>query len=343
MLLVIFGAGASYDSVPSAPVAPGSPNPARPPLANELFDDRPLFTDAITRFPDCIPLVPKLRARESGLSLEQLLEKFYAEGPEHPTRFRQFAAIRFYLHFMIWECQLKWKDTSRGITSFAALFDSVERWIKQYERVALVSFNYDTLIEDALAYFRVAINSIDDYVSHPVFRLFKVHGSMNWARVVRTRFEDLRSTNAWEIAQRLIETADKLEVSNEYVISTQRPASFEAGPGRIVFPAIAIPVAGKSRITFECPESHLEALRKAIPEVSKVLVVGWRGAEEHFVELLQKLNKAIRGLVVAGSKESAEEVISRIASRTPTVEWSAYSGGFSRFVTSDDADKFLSA
>src|SRR5262245_25692730 len=74
VLLVIFGAGASYDSVPGLPPPP-APYPAlrpivggltrpeihRPPLANQLFDDRPGFVEVMARFPDCIPLVPQLR------------------------------------------------------------------------------------------------------------------------------------------------------------------------------------------------------------------------------------------------------------------------------------------
>src|SRR6266704_7202742 len=59
MLLVIFGAGASFDSAPTYP--PGANvlggdrlnNFHRPPLANELFENRPVFAEAITRLPEC--------------------------------------------------------------------------------------------------------------------------------------------------------------------------------------------------------------------------------------------------------------------------------------------------
>src|SRR5260370_475202 len=62
MLMVIFGAGASFDSCPT--YLPGAQVPMsgdqarlnklyRPPLANELFENRPLFAEAIDRFPEC--------------------------------------------------------------------------------------------------------------------------------------------------------------------------------------------------------------------------------------------------------------------------------------------------
>ena len=39
MLMVVFGAGASYDSVPAHPVGVED---IRPPLAKDLFQDRPI-------------------------------------------------------------------------------------------------------------------------------------------------------------------------------------------------------------------------------------------------------------------------------------------------------------
>ncbi len=72
MLLVIFGAGASFDSAPTYP--PGANvlggdrlnNFHRPPLANELFENRPVFAEAITRLPECQPIgadAPEITAR----------------------------------------------------------------------------------------------------------------------------------------------------------------------------------------------------------------------------------------------------------------------------------------
>ena len=79
MLMVIFGAGASYDSVEA--VRPGA-EPARilsaridetrPPLADELFDDRPLFIDKMIKYRDCMPPIPRLRRREDGMSVEDI-------------------------------------------------------------------------------------------------------------------------------------------------------------------------------------------------------------------------------------------------------------------------------
>jgi hypothetical protein len=53
----------------------------------------------------------------------------------------------------------------------------------------------------------------------------------------------------------------------------------------ITIPALAIPTAAK--YDCECPDHDLATLRKDLPEVSHVLIVGWRAPEEHAVRLLR--------------------------------------------------------
>jgi len=77
MLMVVFGAGASYDSVEATRPGAGT---NRPPLADELFDDRPLFTHFMTMYRDCVQLIPRLRRRDAGVSVEEMLGKLYEEA-----------------------------------------------------------------------------------------------------------------------------------------------------------------------------------------------------------------------------------------------------------------------
>jgi len=99
MLLIIFGAGASFDSDPSRPAPSGLEN--RPPLANQLFDDRHNFVAALCQFDECAEIVPFLRGAKA---IEQQLEVLQNEANEYPDRFRQLAAARWYLQFMLGEC-----------------------------------------------------------------------------------------------------------------------------------------------------------------------------------------------------------------------------------------------
>jgi hypothetical protein len=111
MLLVIFGAGASYDSVqqmrpPNVPLSAQRPIPrqypaheeARPPLANQLFDTRDIFAKAMGQFPDCKALVPLLRRPD--VSIERELARFQKQATltrQHTGSSRRFDTT-FSLH-----------------------------------------------------------------------------------------------------------------------------------------------------------------------------------------------------------------------------------------------------
>ena len=58
MLLVVFGPGVSYDSVPHCPSSGMYREEQRPPLADQLFDTREIFAQALATFPRCLPIVP---------------------------------------------------------------------------------------------------------------------------------------------------------------------------------------------------------------------------------------------------------------------------------------------
>src|SRR5881396_977167 len=186
MLLVIFGAGASYDSAPMRRPERFPNDEYRPPLAKQLFEDRPVFRDAMRRFQACLPVIPRLQREEVEGELENLLRE--ADG--YPQRHRQLAAIKYYLQYTLWECGYRWSDQAlRGVSNYTTLLDAIEhRRLKaareapplgSYTEVLLVTFNYDTLLEiglkDALGFEAL---SIPDYIEEArPYKLIKVHGS----------------------------------------------------------------------------------------------------------------------------------------------------------------------
>lgn len=350
MLLVIFGAGASYDSVPSRPASSSAYSNLehRLPLAVDLFADRTLFVDAMTKFPIFTPLVPLLRKPPAGLSVEGLLQRFQGEAEHYPVRLQQLVAIRFYLHFVIWECQRHWAEVARGITNYETLLDQIALWRGRggYERACLVTFNYDTLLEEALRVVSISIGDMKHYIENDVYKIIKVHGSMNWARDVKAPIADLQAKSAWSVGRELVElAATGLDVSDNYRIVREHPIGLhvdDKGQRTPILPALAIPVEAKRE--FSCPEEHVEVLKACIPEVTKILVVGWRGVEAHMIELLRLLKVTGRrrnGVVVAGSTPAADEVV-RGLEHLPGVTWRSFAGGFTEFITSNELVEFLS-
>lgn len=350
MLMVIFGAGASYDSVPHR--RPDSfPNlPNRPPLADELFADRPLFTNAMNRFAACEPIIPLLRHRKPSESVEQVLERLQEQVSRHPARACQLAAVRFYLHFMLWECKGNWGEEAKRITNYRTLLDQIELWrdksesgegvtAEGYRSVCLVTFNYDTMLDEAFAASvrTLPISALSDYITQPVYKLIKVHGSVNWAREVETpAIADLAGLNTWQTAYKLIDRASELKLRSAYRLVSTYPIG-KSDDNLAIFPAIAVPVQKKQ--AFECPDEHLAMLRTSMGQVTKLLIVGWRGNDQHFVELLRGLPpQQISVMIVAENQRAAEEISVRLKLHA---RWYLAVGGFSNFVTSGEADEFL--
>jgi hypothetical protein len=198
MLMVVFGAGASHDSIDVKP--PGAGNPGweideefRPPLAKDLFGPRKLFADAISRFPQLQSVVPVLR-NPHGKLVEAALRELQEEGSEYPEAHRQIMAVRYYLQFVLRECERGWRTASKNVTNYKVLLNGINRWRRPDDVVCLVTFNYDTLIEDAIRLFGTRsdqtevsdVEKVDQIVfGNPFYKLFKLHGSVNWARTVQ--------------------------------------------------------------------------------------------------------------------------------------------------------------
>ena len=356
MIMVIFGAGASYDSVPSRSPKIGTYRrdflPNRPPLASELFLDLGFFTDSLGRFPQCKPIVPYLRSIAPGETFEHVMETLQAEGETDPERQRQMAAIRFYLHYGIWECERLWDSTALGITNYVTLLDQLRRSRREKnEPVLLVTFNYDRMIESALSSVKISISELSHYIQHDTFKLFKLHGSVHWAREVESSLHcrpgalvpavtNIGGLNVHEVAAELIDTAPNLKITDRFQLVNSHPI------GKIddipLFPAIAIPVETKRG--FECPSDHLDCLCTHLRKVTKVLIVGWRATERHFLELLKKhMTGVIHVQAVMGEKLDAEEVLHRIQGAGISLIGEASVDGFTEYVVRREAERFFSA
>ena len=254
MLMVIFGAGASYDSIPSNPPGPNDfsrrivANSYRPPLANQLFEERTFFAETLEKYKACLAIVPRLR-HLGNRPLEEVLEELQTEAENYPRGPQQMAAVRYYLHDMLWACGDAWLREAHGVTNYRTLLDEIDRCRKTDEIVSLVTFNYDTLLEPGLEDLGLKIEHVSDYVDkNPHYKVFKVHGSVNWGQVVgKADLEQSRHDHhPLPTIDRIIGRANKLQITQSFVISQTHPMAWV--DGQPVFPAIAIPVQKKNDI-----------------------------------------------------------------------------------------------
>jgi hypothetical protein len=341
MLTIVFGAGASYDAVPAFP--PAVSHLHRLPLADELFENRGILADVLAqaRLKSCWPIVPRLR--KAGVSVEQELERLSAESERFPEGRRQLAAVRYYIQMAMALCGEQWLIASRGITNYVALLDQIDRYGKADEPVLLVTFNYDLMLEHALALRGRTFSTIADYVADPRYKLVKVHGSVNWGRQIVGPPESMRVASIETIIDRNIETAAEIRLSNGYFVVPSQPqfGSPPADHGIPLYPAIAIPLQD-SKTDFECHQTHVEVMKELLGRTTKLLTIGWRGRERHFLKLLREANCTTPWVhAVGGSRETAEATLAALKEGGIFGPQEASERGFSGFVESGEIEAFL--
>jgi len=362
MLLVIFGAGASYDSSRDfPPIAPraantnfATPPPPpdegeawRPPLASELFhDNKQRFGDIVARYPRLHPILGRLREPLNGRSVEEELQSLQNEAEAYPEGKRQLLSVRYYLRDLLAEVTENWLKRTR-LTNYAPLIDQILRFRTGGEAVCLVTFNYDVLLDRALTSFGYNPQSLDHYFdAHPTLKLFKPHGSVDWAR-----FVDAPPGSRFSPPQ-LIEQADTIKLSDDYLVSNATDPQQLYRYNRPILPAIAIPVQTKSEDTFEWPTRHREYLEELLPSVTKILIIGWQAREAHFLQMLRERlpmggRRVARILAVGRNSADANATLHFFASELGQSGYKQShahaNSGFSQFVANREGEAFLRA
>jgi hypothetical protein len=335
MLMVIFGAGASWDSY--AGLLPPNVNNLRLPLADGLFDRR--FGEDYQLFPKCKPLIQRLQ--RPSVNVEKTLEKFQSEESRYPARRTQLASVRYYLNRMLARCQSAWLDFTKGVTNYQTMLDQIEAQRIQGEKICLVTFNYDTLLEEAIKdSIGVTLNTIPQYVASD-YKVIKPHGSINWAHPIKN-FQSHRS-NSQDLISDILSNMPSLDIDSEsYETVSEDPLS--RPPLKPFFPALAIPVENKQR--YECPSEHWNVLEQCLPKVTNLLIIGWRANEGLFLDTLGKgIAKNARVMVVSGTEIGTDEIIARMMARWRetgvNTKFIAAKPGFSSFIFGPEWEYFL--
>lgn len=349
MLVLIFGAGASYDSLPPDvldDVTIGDLQEYRPPLATDLFSARESFGAVLDKYPECAALVSQLRRRiRDGAAVEEELERVLERAEQHPLLHRGLTALRFYLQETLWTCGTRWRQVSHGITNYSDFFLRLDEWRHRHdEHVCIVNFNYDLLADDALiSTVGVDLSSIEMFVADERYKYLKLHGSSNWGRRVKAP-GGTHYSKADHARRVLIQHAPDLEITEDFVLrDPDQPPSDSSPYPSILLPAIAIPVT--SKYAFECPGIQLKALDRAVRETIKILIIGWRGSERHFLERLSQLpGMAPRVQIVGASEEGTDETARNLSSvGLDESRMERVTLGFSQYLFSDALETFLEA
>jgi hypothetical protein len=193
---------------------------------------------------------------------------------------------------------------------YRTLVDRIERLVARGEHPVLyVTFNYDTLLERAISDTVIqGFPAINAYISYQRRTLIKLHGSVNWRRKTDGLLAPLSGGQPQQNAEWLMDRFENIRLTREYEVGLWHQFIIRQP---VFLPAIAVPTEHKAIGDFELPEEHLNALRELLPRVDQVLVIGWRGHEDHFWELWHECRPqpaTMNVVVVAENQQAAGEV-----------------------------------
>ena len=293
--------------------------------------------------------------------MEQQLELYLDEASTDQERICQLLSVRYYLHDLFRMVSDEWLKHTTRVTNYATLIEQIRHLNTARELVCLVSFNYDLLLDHAINPSGINPQPLErPFEANPMFKLFKPHGSVGWARFLAgpkgTRYGEVGPYDAAQMRvprlapEQLIEQAPQLKLSDEYVSASATDPTEIFKFTQPIVPAIAIPVQTKTEDTFEWPDSHRKYFEELLPEATKILIIGWQGKEAHFLNLLQEklptggLTQITHLQVVGrdpGESQKIREQFTQQIRRNVKKPYNGPTAGFSHFVRQELVNFFF--
>lgn len=294
--LFIIGAGASYGfSFDEASLE------MRPPLVNEIFDSK--YSNIYKQYPGVVKNISRLR-------FEKNIEKYFQDEWELLERSTSMNGLRDQINIQFYLYRLFNVITQTNDSHESNLYDQLVRYLDHYlrdnrnERVAIVSFNYDFLLEKAIERGnKIPFRTINDYVSdeHRI-NIFKPHGSANWGWKIEAispitygvpnsanspLFADLPSWLYYH--NRTLAQIYELMLGGyrsgygKFLINKDDIALTK--PQESVYPALFLPYINKDE--FMMPYKHQILMESYLSSIEEICIIGWKGSEDEFNKSLK--------------------------------------------------------
>lgn len=311
--LIILGAGASFDASPQLKGAL--------PLTDGLFQN--VEDHFFESYRAIRALQPKFNR---GGSLEEQLERLWQQTRIgfHPILVAELVALQYYFHEFFFAKSEELKDKADNHKILANHIREIT--LNGEEGVAIISFNYDTLMESAIeTAFGIEFNNSTDYINDidkPAI-VFKPHGSCNWVKEIIPNLhfanfqnQNLRAeddyteiynrlnkalpTNHLKFISAIPDKLDKKEIylpdllnhlSPEFLVVKKdgSPLELSFEKNKIRGKKIYFPQLlnpFKAKDEFVMPNNHLITLKEILRDIQEVAVIGWKGSEAKFNKLL---------------------------------------------------------
>lgn len=330
MKIVILGAGASYDCINRFHEFFGSidAHKWRPPLGNDIFGVRANFREIYDKYAGAKSLSHSIN---SGNDIEDFFQKKWDLAVEKNDKhtLANIINIQYCLQELFYKISTEYSKNI-GVSNYHVLIQQAhDYYIETGEEVAFITFNYDLLLEYALIqhYNEETEISKQTYTKYPI-KIFKPHGSCNWFR----KFKGEKS--GFDFHNLLINKPAYNEILNqldEEIIVSDFPIKnihsdlinfpiFHLGIDRTnqnqftnCFPQLLIPI--KTKDEFVMSQEHLDMMNDFLSKCKDMLIIGWKGQEERFLETLKEQcgeNEIQATFVTCEDKKPAMELMKYI-------------------------------
>jgi hypothetical protein len=313
--LIIIGAGASYD-------CGIKDERQRPPLANELFQDRCIGPGSYYQgaYQLCADLAHTNDIEAYFQNKWDRIVSYF-----DPNALSKIINVQFYLHDLFVGISKNCVNPKQS--NYKSLVNLVDDYsVRTGEHVAFVNFNYDLLLEDALnKCVKYNFNDIDDYVDYQSRKLllFKPHGSCNFIRKLDASIAEILPPHfEMRSVSTLAEFLYKENRDLDYILGKLNGEIELLGKDEIIrntdtpelvtyLPQLLIPY--KAKDSFVMPAKHEIWMEHFLSGIDEIIVIGWKGTEAKFQHLLKRRlhNKKVTITTITGSDDSARKEFSQ--------------------------------
>lgn len=335
--MFVFGAGASAFSVFKEDLPDFRNFAYSPPIANELFSKK--FQFHIKKHKGVELALPSLRA--CGNDVEGFFESEWKGIIEshNPMVASRHINIIYYLKELFSKISTETINEFYDCNLYSLFVDKIQKYLSKSknEKVAFVSFNYDTILDHYLSqFFSAPLDSMTDYVnfnSKPFF-LFKPHGSCNWgwkfsADFIKsnsgnipdllfknqTSFTDLYFTHLGSPNEMIYQSSwgREMQLGNnetgKFTINKNKIEVIQSNEEQY-FPSLLIPYKDKDQMIM--PYYHFDLMQWYFNDMEDLYLIGWKGNESSFNTLLKThIHRLKRIFIINPFPKEVEENLSK--------------------------------
>lgn len=319
-LLIVTGAGASYDLVNPDASTVLSNRAYRPPLTKYIFKapvgptvksgESSCISEILINHPYAAAVGSQYYINNSSGQDSRPLEKYLSDlkGSKYLTDQQRFWTVPLYLKGLFHAISQRYLPGGTNIaTNYMSLLDKLKR--SSYKDIVWMNMNYDLFADYAL---RVhlkepeKLDDLDEYMNLETkdglrIKYTKPHGSVDWVRKFKNKNiqgDDVRRGNAPE----------KFEEKLETKIYSKRGGKITGGDEDFTFPAISTPIG---KYDFVCQE-HKKEIEKALQEINAVLCIGFSALDEDILSVMRNIPLIQKLWIVNGDYDNGREVFVHI-------------------------------